>query len=695
MRVVCLGLVVLLARVCCAGELDVAREALRDGLWEVARTHATRLEGDEAKLLVLESYCREGRWADALKTLESWPSAEGEGFLYYRALALSETGEKEAVRDLLASARFTEPTYAVSAARLRAKLAMDDGKTDEALKIVRESGFTDADVESRMAAASILESAGDRKGAERIWREVVADTNATERAFVTAAVNLGDLDLLRAAYARAKGSDLRRMTGLRLGRRLIESSETFDEGAKIVRTIATDAPDAEGASEAFVALADGLLTAKRYQEAAEAYRFALETWPTVAFVSQVQEGRGWAFRQLGRSEEALEAFVRAEEVASNEVDRATAVLEQGDVLSQCGRGEEAMAKYRLVLDKYPKTPAGEKLKVVVRMRELENKGRELYKAYDFAEAQKVFAELAEEDPGRKPRMDFFEVLCLYGQGLDQEARDRALAIAENGPDAAIRAEATLWLAKFAYNRRRWSESGRLFAAYADMRPDSREAPSALTWAARAAFAENDFNRAIQTVTKLAERYPDSPEKARGYLVQGEALIELARFDEAVLVLERSVLAEGTPAEERLRAQVLKADALFAMGADNPVRYREALDAYRAVRLGESLPAGLRIAVSFKIGRTLEKLKRMDEAIDQYYTEVVLAYREGRMTGQLFDDEARAAFARAAFRLADEYESRGKEFQAMHILELVVASDVPAADEAEKRIDRIQTKGKFL
>ena len=32
---------------------------------------------------------------------------------------------------------------------------------------------------------------------------------------------------------------------------------------------------------------------------------------------------------------------------------------------------------------------------------------------------------------------------------------------------------------------------------------------------------------------------------------------------------------------------------------------------------------------------------------------------------------------------------------MHILELVVASDVPAADEAEKRIDRIQTKGKFL
>ena len=88
-------------------------------------------------------------------------------------------------------------------------------------------------------------------------------------------------------------------------------------------------------------------------------------------------------------------------------------------------------------------------------------------------------------------------------------------------------------------------------------------------------------------------------------------------------------------------------------------------------------------------------KRMDEAIDQYYTGVVLAYREGRQKGLAFDDEARAAFARAAFRLADEYESRGRDFQAMHILELVIASDVPAADEAEKRLDRIQTKGKFL
>ena len=100
-------------------------------------------------------------------------------------------------------------------------------------------------------------------------------------------------------------------------------------------------------------------------------------------------------------------------------------------------------------------------------------------------------------------------------------------------------------------------------------------------------------------------------------------------------------------------------------------------------------------MAFKIGRTLEKLRRREEAVDQYYTRVVLAYREGRLKGERFGDEARASCSRAAFRLADEFESRGRDFQAVHVLELVAASDVPAAAEAVKRIDRIQRKGNFL
>ena len=55
----------------------------------------------------------------------------------------------------------------------------------------------------------------------------------------------------------------------------------------------------------------------------------------------------------------------------------------------------------------------------------------------------------------------------------------------------------------------------------------------------------------------------------------------------------------------------------------------------------------------------------------------------------------AVFSRAAFRLVDEYEGRGQDAQALHVLDLVAASDVPAAEEAKRRIEKISNNGRFL
>ena len=163
----------------------------------------------------------------------------------------------------------------------------------------------------------------------------------------------------------------------------------------------------------------------------------------------------------------------------------------------------------------------------------------------------------------------------------------------------------------------------------------------------------------------------------------------------MLILDRVLVADGIRQDERARAKMLRADALYAMGADNPARYVAALEAYRDVRFGGDLSVDGRLSLSYRIARTLDKLKRTEEAMDQYYTQVVLAYREGRLAGAHFTDEARAAFSKAAFRLADEYESRGQDRQSIDVLELVAESDVPAAAEAVRRIDRMKSKGRFL
>lgn len=640
-----------------AGELEIAREALRDGLWSVARAHAAKDGGEEARRLILESYAREGDWREMGRTLAGWTNAVGAVYDYYRAAAA--------------------------------------GDYFKALKILRDTGLAGADADTKMFEADMLLKAGERKAAEKLWREVVAMTNAGERAFTSAAANLGDVEVLRLAYAGASRVSVRRFAGVKLGELLLNDAAGRQEGEKLVRAVVKNDPDCEGAREAFLAIAAADIAAKRWREACDVYREAIETWPDCARSVQVQEGRGWASMESGRLDEALEAFRLVETLAADDERKARAVLKQGDVYAKMGKGEAAMERYRDVLDRFPDTAVAGKLSRIVYVRELEAKGRNLYKTYRFAEAREVFAEVAAEDPAKRSRMEFFEALCLYGQGLDDAALAKALAVSQSGSDPAVRADATLWAAKFLYNRGEWKQAGRLFFSYADMNAGGALVPEALMWAARSAFSANDFRQAIQIATKLAQSHPASPQTVQALIVQGEALIELARFEEAALVLENAALAENAPERERIRARLLKADALFATGADSPARYTAALEAYRAVRFGGALDASGRIAVSFKIARTLEKLKREAEAADQYYTQVVLAYREARGRGEILDDSARAAFSRAAFRLADEYESRGRDYQAIHILELVATSDVPAAGEAEKRIGRISMKGGFL
>lgn len=646
-----------LASFALADDLDIARQALRDGLWDIARSHATKLEGDEAKLIVLESLAGEGRWDEIGKTLENWPTAKAPGFEYYRAVL--------------------------------------KGDHAAAVSILRKGDSPEGLVEVKLHEAEALFKVGNRTAATALWRELAATTNVGERALAVASANLADVALLRRAYAEVNTLALRRMVGLRLGVALLKDATTAAEGERLIQAIVKDFPDADGAKNAYLALVDARRAAGQWKEAIDLSRQAIEIWPDLARNAEVQEGRGWALQKIGRREEALEAFRLAGALATDDVMKATALVKEGDVLSEMGRSAEALVRYREVVEKFAKTTVAEKLKTVIRIREMEASGRRLYGEFRYGEALKAFEQVAEADSSRRQRMSYFIMLCYYGQGQEESAAAMARELIEKCPDSAVRADALMWLAKFLYNRREWRESRRLFVAFETASSDVATASEALMWASRAALADNDFEQAIQLSTRLSERYPGSLSKAGALLVQGEALVELARFDEAVLVFERVALTEGVRAEDRIRAQVLKADALFAMGADNSVRYAEALEVYRAVRFGGALSPSSQLVVAFKIARALDRLKRVDEANDQYYSQVVIAYREGRLRGIRYNDEARALFSRAAFRLADEYEGRGRDRQAVHVLELLAESDVPASKEAKRRMEKISNRGRFL
>ena len=680
-----------------ADDIEVARQALRDGLWEIARSSAERAGVDkfESRVVIAESYAREKKWAELLAAVESWENANEDALVYYRALALLETGKGAQAEYLVSGRKFADPSYARLATRIRARAALASGGAPEALRIVKSEDAGAYDEDSAMFAAGLMASTGDAVGATNVWNEVVSrGTNASEKAYVTARVNLGDAKLLKDAYEYAVSAEMKRLAGYAYGKSMLRDDATFTNGVALVRSLVRDAPDAPGARGGLAAVARAYLDHGRAKESVAVYREIFDTWPDSVKSFELQYGLGSALRALGSYAEALEVFSVAEECAATDEERARAMVEQGNVLGESGKKDEMHAKFRTVLSKYSASEAAAGIKDIVRCRELEEEGRSLYGEYRFAEAQEKFREVAEKYPAERPRMEFFEVMCLYGQGLDDEAKKRAESIASGSSDREMRARATLWLAKLSYNGGDWPDARRRFADYAAMAPKAPDAPEAIVWSARAAFAAGDFDAAIQTVTNLAA-YTESPSSFRGFLVQGEALIELARFDEAVLVLERTSRSEKADAADRLRAKLLRADALFAMGADNPQRYQEALSAYNDIALGESLDPSQKLSLAYKVARTLEKMKRSDEWEKGYYEKVVLEYRKGRAGGTRYNDEARAAFSRAAFRLADEYESRGRNYEARRVLELVATSDVPAAAEAAKRIDRIMRKERFL
>lgn len=515
-------------------DLHVAREALRDGLWEIARAHAEKSAGDEARLVILESYASENNWDAVAGKLKQWgQTVSSPMFGYYRSVIA--------------------------------------GEFDRAAEFLRKSGTLAGKSAAKMLEADLFVRKGDMKSARTLWRAVVAMTNVCERAFAVASVNLGDIASLRKAYDSVLSLDIRRMVGLKLGRELVAKADTSKEGENLIRRIVKDCPDAAGACDAFIALAASAASAGRWQQAADDYRDAVEIWPEAARRFDLQFGRGEAYSALGRHDEALKTFTAAEESAADDESRALAVLKQGDELARLGNGEQSMSRYRTVLGKYPDTGTAKKLKRIVEIRELESKGRDLYRDFRFEEARKVFSDVSAADSSRRERMAYFDVLCLYGMGKDDEALDKARKLADGCPDEKVRADATLWLAKFTYNRREWKESAALFVSFAEKSPEHPFAPEALLWATRAAFADNDFARAIKFATSVAERYPGTRAAASALLVQSESLMELARYDESVLVLERIALDEHAGKADRIRARLLKADALFAMGADNPAR----------------------------------------------------------------------------------------------------------------------------
>ena len=731
-----------------AADLAAARAALRDGLYPMAVSFAQAAQSDgelaaDARVVEIEALAAEGRASDVRARLAEWGDPEDFGYwvLWCEGQMAAARGDmKSAVAafekgdSLLGTNKLARAGNAVtwSAALMAA------GSAAEARKVLERSG----------AAA-----AGGVVGAEAklLLSEMLAkssDTNDVARANALLAELAGN---------GAAGGEVRRRAGYALAAVELSKKATFRKGSERTVALVREFPDAPESRDAMLRFGNAQLAAGDAAAAEKTYRDFLDAYPDAAFDAHALEGRAWALLKLGRTGEAIGTFERAAKTASNDVVRARCLFKEGDAFVADGRMGEAADAYgraakaaagefaeralfhqadacyragrveaagktfqeladktqsvmraqsalRLAMAEAAADQSGKAVKMYtiavesarddgVRARALVGRGRMLYRTYSYKEAAADFAAAAKTGRVSADEMDFLVALCMYGEGREAEARREVEKISARVTDPALGADLELWLAKCDFVQGEWDSAEKRFAACSSNTVDAARSADALVWAAKTAMRRNAFEAVVDYVAAAKNKGLSGTALASALVLQGEALVELARFDQAVLVLERAALA--APDDDAVRrAATLKADALFAMGADNDARYQAALDAYRAALRDARLSPGEALAVQFKIGRTLEKLRRTKEADAQYYQNVVKAFNDGRKEKKWYDDAARAFFTRAAFALADREAARGERQKAVNILRYVETSGLPAAKDATSKIKELESKGGF-
>ncbi len=438
--------------------------------------------------------------------------------------------------------------------------------------------------------------------------------------------------------------------------------------------------DPEEKAQCLFKKCDALMAENRFVDAASSYLEINAQLPDTSLAGLA----------LFRSAEALErenllndALTRYRETARRYPHRdvaAEALLRVAAIQADDREIDQAIDTYGQIIGKFTNT-------MFVAQAHM-GRGRSYYSKYQFENAMQEFAAVAEIDPGRVDEARYFLILCLYGLGRESEALQAAEKYIIDFPSSEFYADMLLWIGKFHFNRGDFSSSIKYFDNYAKSFPDRVWADASLVWVARAMFNKGDFTAVIETVTRLVKAYPESSRLSEARFVQAEALIELARFDAAILLLD-NILENDPESRWGQMALLRKGNCLFALGAGNPLRYEEALAVYLRIAQGEGLTSAMLIEIYYKIGRCLEKLERFDDAVNTYYSEVLLRYIKDRSSGTWYDESTLSLVVRGAFSAAEIFERQGRYEQAVGVLKRIARSDSGAADEAERRIDVIK------
>ncbi len=420
----------------------------------------------------------------------------------------------------------------------------------------------------------------------------------------------------------------------------------------------------------------------RYEQAAALYEQVAREAQESSLAAAAAFMAADALERLGAADAAEKAFAAL--AAGGQGDQAIASLLRLAVLRERRNAlEEAIADYGRAIASLATNDARRGFALLGR-------GRARYRGYQFEAASADFLLAQEGFPAVAAEAAHLRMLALYGAGRDDEAWQLAQAFARQYPSSPLLPDVHLWMAKFTYNRHAFAEAQRLFLDFVERWPDNIWADAALLWAGSAAFRRSEYTAAVEIMSRLPRAYPASPRLAEARFVQAEALCELARFEDAILVLDE-IVNRYPESEWVTPAWMRKGDSLFSLGSGAPGHYEQAMQAYAVVEARPDVTIEQALQAAYKSGRCLEKLERADEALERYYDRVMVRFLKERSEGVWHSTAAQTWFASAGLQAADLLEARRDYEAAVRVLQRVEEADVPGKVEARTRLQRIQAE----
>jgi len=488
-------------------------------------------------------------------------------------------------------------------------------------------------------------------------------------------------------------------------------------------------PESKQVVKVYLTKADSLYELGRINDALYLYKKILNIFPAGQYgdiIDKAHYGLAWCYLRNGEFKGAIDEFENTLEHSDNPIVKISSQVQIADVYQETDRFDEALSIYSQVVQDYPDNlyadyiqfqigavylRKGEADKALLAFRNLKRNFPHsrlvpqaqyyLSVAYfsqgDYVTTKQLIKEFIDTFPESELRSEAYYLYgkCFFNEKDFGKAIEVFSYLVKTSPEKELTELASLDIADAYLNMQKFAKAKEAWRQFIKKFPTSTHIPSVLLSLGGIHEKENDFDQAQRYYEMVVDKHSSSSlyaealvslghlwwqqgdyKKAHGYFSQvisqdiklspkaklflAQVYTDEGRSDEA-LSLYRELAEEGN---ETSTVALLKRAYLLK----DLKRYQEAIEGFRAV-----IERGVESArLHFSLGFCLDKLKHLDDALEEYFAVVYM-----------FDDVDYKV--KAYFRIARIYERKHNKKEAKKIYREIIALGIEESKVAQERL----------